>query len=84
MKFLLLCLAACVQAPSIEHKVTCSATFYCDDVPYQVSPSTACIDPREAKEDYQMQLDELTAPAECMKKVFDINCTIGDYCVPYE
>lgn len=76
--------AGCAETPTVEHRVTCSATFYCDDVPYHVSPSVACVDPREAEGLYRMRLDELTAPAQCLSKTFVVTCTPGDYCVPYE
>ena len=71
----LVLLAACVDAPDIGHEYACTATFYCDDAPFEISPAHGCADDdTEALALFEQRLEELTEHAQCAVKRFEPSC----------
>lgn len=82
MNKILLLLAGCAIDGG-DRIYACTATFYCDNSPYQITESRACVsDDDEALVLWQKRLDEITADAQCVEKRFEPECVdTGRACI---
>lgn len=87
MRALLLALAAgCVDAPETGRIYTCSSTFVCDGVGYDVAPARQCIpDGEDPEAVYVPAVFKAAGEARCAEaSVEDVLCATGplSFCRP--